>query len=112
MVEAFSPLRILVFCTGRIDRPRAGGDLRIHHLYRELSERGYRVDLFSLVARNHPAGRVRINENFNVNVEHSVCLDLALLCDKLGVVPITELPGWLRPLRGWVAELAGREAYD
>jgi glycosyltransferase involved in cell wall biosynthesis len=106
------PLRILVFCTGRIDRPRSGGDLRVHWLFRELAALGHHVDLHSLVVRNHPAGRFEPVGGFNVRLHHSVCLDLAALADRMRLVPKTELPTWLAPLRGWAGRLGRRARYD
>ena len=101
MTGSSRALKILWVCTGRILEPCSGGELRIHHLTRELARRGHRVDVLALVVRNHPAREGRPVEGLTIREIHSPWLDAAAVADRLRLVPITELPLWLRPLRGW-----------
>lgn len=114
MTEATHALNILWGCTGHILEPRSGGELRVHHLTRELARRGHRVDVLSLVVRNHPARIGQPVPGLTVHEIHSPWLDLAAVADRLKMVPITELALWLRPMRGglrrWIAQQ--QPAYD
>jgi glycosyltransferase involved in cell wall biosynthesis len=106
-------LRVLVLATGRLDRPRSGGELRVHHLCRELAALGHHVDVHCFVARNHPGGGpAPLAEGCSLWLHHSAWLDAALAADRLGLVPITELPLWLAPLRGWARRLGASGRYD
>ena len=97
---------------GGLWEPRAGGELRTHHLARGLSRLGHRVDVMGLVARNHPTGRRRIDGQLSITQTHSLWLDLASLADRAGVVPITTLPQWLRLMRGRVRRWTAARPYD
>lgn len=111
-MEETRPFKILIITTGKILTPVAGGELRTRYLARELAALGHRVDVVSFVVSNHPKGYRRVDERFSIQQRHSRWLDLAAVADRLKLIPITELPLWLAPLRGWLCGLMRREAYD
>jgi glycosyltransferase involved in cell wall biosynthesis len=94
-----SGLNILIVSTGDIAEPVSGSSLRVHHLSRQLGELGHRVEVLSLVVRNHPLRRAELGPRCSVRVMHSPWLDLGALADRIRLVPATELPVWLTPLR-------------
>lgn len=105
-------LKILIVTAGRVLTPATGGELRTHHLARELAARGHAVDAVGFVARNHPNGFAQLNERLTLRQRHSLWLDLASVADRLKALPITELPLWLAPLRGWLRRAVARAGYD
>lgn len=112
MPEPDRPLKILIVTTGEILTPLSGGELRTRYLARELAALGHRVDVVAFVVSNHPAGFRQVDAHFSILQRHSRWLDLAAVADRLRLVPITELPLWLTPLRRWLRALTRREHYD
>lgn len=83
--------------------PRSGGELRVHHLARELARRGHRVHILAFVGRPYPTGRCQLAPGLCAEQRHAWPLDGSLVASRLGWVPPTELPMWYRFLRGSVA---------
>ena len=112
MANPNQPLKICMIACGKLLEPRSGGELRIRHLARELVRLGHQVDVVALVLRNHPAGVGQPEPNLTITQTHSLWLDLAAAFDRTGLIPITTLPRWLRPLRGRIRRWTARRRYD
>lgn len=112
MAPTSRPLKILIVTTGKLLQPTSGGELRTLNLARSLARLGHAVDVVSFVVRNHPVGCARPAARLSVCQRHSLWLDLAALADRARLIPITELPLWLAPLRPWLRATVRRGRYD
>jgi glycosyltransferase involved in cell wall biosynthesis len=112
MVVTIKPRNILIVTAGKMLAPSSGGELRTHHLARELAALGHAVDLLALAARHHPSGAARPAPGLAIRQVHTLALDLAQAADRLRLIPITELPAWLILWRGTLRRLAAQKPYD
>lgn len=101
-----APRRVLIITTGQLLAPSSGGELRTRRLAEALARQGHQVHVLALVARNYLAGQATPGERLTIEQRHCVWLDLALVADRLRLIPITELPQWLRPLSGVIRRRA------
>src|SRR5688572_21947501 len=90
---------VIILTTGRLSSPRSGGELRTFYLARELARLGHEVDVFSFVVRRYPCVTSLPEPRLRINEFHSAWLDLAVIADRLRIIPVTELPVWFSSLK-------------